>query len=410
LVYFYLILFFNCYTAPERKTGENDGDFETDAGGYTSDEAPLEAEDIGHHSKQSLCIDSLISGDVDSFVDLFYLTHRTDKGAEVFNGDGDDSHKSVENMVYLKNLLCSGERAQRNGDSESSHNSYKELGLHFYDLEDYRTALYFSEKALEMSQRGEDRVQQAHMYSVLGNVYDKMNNIESAIKFHLKHVAIASEEGETEDVVVARQNLVNVFRRSAQEKEEAGDYTGAVDLYQQCLKIASEANDTENEGKVLYRLGMAYHHLEQPHDAIKTLKQYLNLCVSGKNVQGEGEARAALAECFRSIGDVSVAVSHLEKYLKIAQDSDDSKSVVAASTSLGDIHNSEGNYKEAVKYFEDAFETAKSLGDRHLTNTAKMSLGTARGNSSMNGYMDIVFNDMDSLLKWKLKRTEFSSQ
>ena len=59
------------------------------------------------YDKRSLCVDVLVEGNVNSFVDFFYLTHRP---AE------DTTHDiHVDQLPYVKEFLCTAEAAHRKG-------------------------------------------------------------------------------------------------------------------------------------------------------------------------------------------------------------------------------------------------------------------------------------------------------
>lgn len=62
---------------------------------------------------------------------------------------------------------------------------------------------------------------------------------------------------------------------------------------------------------------------------------------------------------------------------------------------------------QAVSYFEKTFEIARNVGDSKLVNAARINLGMARGNLDLDAYMDVVNQDLKTLLQWKSKRTEF---
>ena len=56
--------------------------------------------------KQTLCISILVNGFVNSFVDFFYLTHRSSEGA---------IHIPDDQMEFIKTNLTNAEKAHRRG-------------------------------------------------------------------------------------------------------------------------------------------------------------------------------------------------------------------------------------------------------------------------------------------------------
>ena len=94
----------------------------------------------GPADKQSLCIDILTSGFVQSFVDFFYLTHRPEgKGGE----GGAESHPTIPpgKLTFVKSHLAEAEAARRQGDTKAVFASYQGLADFFTELADQRTAV-----------------------------------------------------------------------------------------------------------------------------------------------------------------------------------------------------------------------------------------------------------------------------
>jgi hypothetical protein len=96
--------------------------------------------------KQTLCIDILVSGHVQAYVDFFYLTHRPEVGP----ADEEQQEEQVgipsAMLPLVKTHLAEAEVARRRGDTQAVFGSYKQLADFFTGLADQRTAIYFWEK------------------------------------------------------------------------------------------------------------------------------------------------------------------------------------------------------------------------------------------------------------------------
>jgi hypothetical protein len=104
--------------------------------------------------KQSLCIDILVAGHVNSFVDFFYLTHRAeDDSAATASASAAGAGAPAANpppipdskLPSIMSHLTSAERAHRRGDSEQVYASYEALAHDFHATQDYKTSIYFYE-------------------------------------------------------------------------------------------------------------------------------------------------------------------------------------------------------------------------------------------------------------------------
>ena len=195
------------------------------------------------------------------------------------------------------------------------------------------------------------------------------------------------------------------------------------------------------EGVATYRLGVACANLGDRAQSIEFQQRYLvsaspivraklrcyvkctqnltnhnffamrqEICKRVGDQVGEGAASAALAHSFKLLGDQKLALKYLETFLEISKRTKQARSEAEACTGLGTIYSSLGEHAKAVSFFEQTFEIARTLGDRRLMDGARINLGMARGNVSMNGFMNTVINDMDGLLAWKTKRVKFTEK
>lgn len=359
--------------------------------------------------KQSLCIDILVAGHVNSFVDFFYLTHRAEE--EVSNHSSASHPPPIPDSKLgpIKSHLTSAERAHRRGDSEQVYESYEALAHDFHATQDYKTSIYFYEKCLDLAESMEDLAQQCNSNLNLGLTHDAMGDTAAAIRFHEKHKEIASAMGAQSRIQTANQQLVEAYRRYAEEHERKDDNATAVLLYKRCLAAAQESNDLRSEGLATYRLGVACAAMGDKNDSIEYQQKYLHICKRIGDQLGEGAACAALAHSFKEMGQTDLAVSYLEKYQSIAQRNKQSVAQAEACAALGSIHSASGDHHLAVNYFEKTFDIARTVGDRKLIDSARINLGMARGNMSMSKYMGVVKDNLPALLNWKTRRAAFKS-
>lgn len=350
--------------------------------------------------KQSLCVDILVNGYVNSFVDFFYLTHRADDDAK-------KASLTEDRMFFIKENLTIAEKAHRRGDSERVLEAYEQLAQFFQDSADYKTGIYFYEKTLDISESMDDLPKQGNANLNLGLTHDAMGDTSTAIKFHERHLQLAIETEDKKRLQQANQQLVESYRRYAEEHEKKKDNETAVKLYKKCLTAAVDARDLKSEGMATYRLGIACGAVNDKTASIEYHQRYLEICKKIGDQLGEGAACAALAHSFKDVNDVKLAIRYLEKYLDIASRNKQAVAQAEACAALGSIFSEVGEHERAVQYFEKTFEIAKSVGDRKLTDSARINLGMARGNMHMVNYMDVVNENLPALLKWKTRRVNF---
>lgn len=353
------------------------------------------------NDKQSLCIDTLVNGYVNSFVDFFYLTHRSEAESAA------RAPIPEKQLGEIKHHLTVAEKAHRRGDSEKVLSALDKLASYFQETADYKTSIYFYERCLDIAESMDDLAQQGNANLNLGLTHDAMGDTATAIKFHERHLQLAIElENETR-LQAANHQLVEAYRRNAEEQERKNDNEGAIALYKKCLTAASDANDLRSEGLATYRLGVACGASGDKDASIQYHQRYLEICKRIGDQLGEGAACAALAHSFKDLGDIKLAVRYLEKYLDIATRNKQSIAQAEACAALGQIYSQQQDHERAVTYFEKTFEIARSVGDRKLVDSARINLGMARGNMAMGNYMGVVTENLPALLKWKSRRVNF---
>jgi len=355
----------------------------------------------GVSDKQALCADILAGGYVNSFVDFFYLTHRSDEEASNRPTIPDDELK------YIQSQLSVAEKAHRRGDSDLVLSAYDKLACYFQETQDYKTSIYFYEKCLDIAESMDDLAQQGNANLNLGLTHDAMGDTATAISFHEKHLQIASELEDDERLQAANHQLLEAYRRFAEEFERKLDNASAVIYYKKCLTAAADANDLRSEGLATYRLGVACSATGDKTASIEYTQRYLDICKRIGDQIGEGAACAALAHSFKQLGDTKLSIRYLEKYLDIATRNKQAVAQAEACAALGAIYSESGEHDKSLKFFEKTFEIARAVGDRKLIDSARINLGMARGNMSMVGYMGVVNDNLESLLKWKTRRVDF---
>ncbi len=100
--------------------------------------------------------------------------------------------------------------------------------------------------------------------------------------------------------------------------ENLGDYTKAIERYQQELQIAREIGDRRGEGNALGNLGLAYENLGDYTKAIEHYQQALQIDREIGDRRGEGDALGNLGNAYDNLGDYTKAIEYHQQRLQIA--------------------------------------------------------------------------------------------
>ncbi|MDB9512075.1 tetratricopeptide repeat protein, partial [Kamptonema animale CS-326] len=113
---------------------------------------------------------------------------------------------------------------------------YCGLGIAYDSLGDYRLAIEYHEKHLEIALETGDRNGEGRANGNLGNAYQSLGDYRRAIEYHEKHLEIAREIGDLGREGGAYGNLGIAYK-------SLGDYRLAIEYHEKLLQIAIEIGD-----------------------------------------------------------------------------------------------------------------------------------------------------------------------
>jgi tetratricopeptide (TPR) repeat protein len=143
-----------------------------------------------------------------------------------------------------------------------------------------------------------------------------------------------------------------------------GEYTHAIEFYQQCLAIARATGDQYREGRALGNLGLTFYAMGQYHQAIKYTHQYLQKSRTIGDSQGEGNALGNLGIIYKALGKYHRAINYAQQHLDIARKIGDRLGEGNALGNLGTAHYPLGKYHQAIDYAQQHLDIARAIGDR----------------------------------------------
>lgn len=133
-------------------------------------------------TEENYCIKLLCDGYVQSFVDFYHLTQRIDPN----NSDGIYVKIQCTNdeMSFIRNNLVLAEISRRQGNIMGVYTAYNKLASSYKKKKDWKTAIFFQEKCLEVAQLTTDLKAEMLANHTLGIIYQSMNNYDLARVYH----------------------------------------------------------------------------------------------------------------------------------------------------------------------------------------------------------------------------------
>lgn len=144
------------------------------------------------------------------------------------------------------------------------------LGIAYDSLGQYKRAIEYQNKSLEIRKKIGDPKEEASCWRNLGNAYTSLRDYGQAIKYQQESYAITQRIGDRHGEANSLGNLGNIY--TYQKK-----YPQAIGYYKQSLKIIKEISDYKGEADCLFNIGNVYADSKQSKDALEYLQQALDI-------------------------------------------------------------------------------------------------------------------------------------
>ncbi|CAH3177379.1 unnamed protein product [Porites lobata] len=278
-----------------------------------------------------------------------------------------DFRKAIE--YHERHLEISKEMGDRAGEGRACCN----LGNAYYSLGDFQRAIEYHERHLKISKEVGRRAGEGRAYCNLGNAYDSLGYFQKAIEYHERDLKISKEMGDRAGEGRAYCNLGNAYY-------SLGDFQRAIEYHERHLKISKEVGRRAGEGRAYCNLGNAYYSLGDFQRAIEYHERDLKISKEVADRAGEGRAYGNLGNAYLSLGDFQKAIEYHERHLKISKEMGDRVGEGKAYGNLGNACDSLGDFQKAIEYHERHLKISKEVGDRAGEGSAYGNLGNAYRN------------------------------
>ncbi len=166
----------------------------------------------------------------------------------------------------------------------------------------------------------------------LGTAYSALGQVEKAIQYYEKALAISQEIGNRRSEGADMGNLGTAYSALGQVEK-------AIQYYEKALAIAQEIEDRIYEGNWLGNLGIVYDSLGQVEKAIKFYEQGLLIAREIRNRHGEGYQLMYLGHGYSQLKQSGKAIEYYEQALAIGKEIKDPKIVDYCEKTLASIRS-----------------------------------------------------------------------
>ena len=217
-------------------------------------------------------------------------------------------------------------------------------------------------------------------------MYRDLGQYSKALEYFQQALAISREVGDRAGVGITLNNIGVVY-------ESLGQYPKALEYYQQALAIRKEIGDRNGEGTTLNNIGLVYSRLGKYSKALEYYQQALAIRKEIGVRAGEGGTLNNIGAIYRDIGQYPKALQYSQQALAIIKEVGDRAGEGGTLNNIGAIYQDIGQYPKALQYYQQALAVIKEVGDRAGEGITLNNLGYALDSQSQNEMAILFFKE-----------------
>jgi signal transduction histidine kinase len=258
----------------------------------------------------------------------------------------DSAHIYAEKALHLSEKL---------GFSKGTNSAIYQLAVIEYFKGNYEKALKYTEMSKELLVRNKSLQKElAATLNVEGSIYKNIGDYTNAIKVFNQSLKIAENQKDYHLWVLVSNNKANIYRREGKHDE-------AIEIYEKALKICKKYNLEEDKVLVLGNIGLVY----------KEQKNY------------------------------ETALFYYKKTLEVHQKNNNKRNIAINLNNIGNIYTDQKKYNEALKVQQEALKIRKEIGDLSGEGSSLINIA--------NIYLN-AFRDYDKALEYAERSLEINQK
>ena len=246
---------------------------------------------------------------------------------------------------------------------------YHVLGVVYWAKEDYPNSITFHKKALDIRLHllGEENSQVASSYNNLGIDFNEMGDRDKALEYYGKSLAIDLKVNTDEpSLAKAYNNVGNVYL-------DKDDYDKALEYHQKALSIRLRVHGEINPytADSYENIGIIYGQKAEYHKALEYFNKSLSIRIQvfGASHPWVAESYNELANCYYYMGILDTALQDSRKSLDLLKNfsGERKREILNIYTVIGKIYEEMGDYHSASENLNRVISLAnQDYGEKNL--------------------------------------------
>ena len=143
-----------------------------------------------------------------------------------------------------------------------------------------------------------------------------------------------------------------------------GQYTEALQTYQQVLALARATLDKALVGETLHRIGAVYNNLDNYPQALQFFEQSLAIRQQLGDKAGVGSTLNSLGGVYQQQGQYDQALKLYQQSLALRREIGDKPGEGRTLNNIGSVYDNQGKYPQAIEVYQEALAIFKALNNK----------------------------------------------
>jgi len=267
-------------------------------------------------------------------------------------------------------------------------------------------AIIFNKKALRLANQIKSVEACGATNELMGELYDKNNNIQPAINYYLISAKIFEELENYRKLSSIYGNLGMLYYNNNYDTERTLFY------YRKSLDYAVQLNDKELIAEAYNRIGGIFYNQTNFNDALYYFSKAYEIFVDLDNERGIAIALNNIGEVYRLKGNLSMALNYFEQSIKLSTKINYIRLNAINFENMGQINSFQGDIDKAFEYYNKSLSLYKSINSTldlaelyilMAEEYAKSNNNVGEHNSYGNAYdVSIEYNQWENIKKSSL--------
>jgi len=246
------------------------------------------------------------------------------------------------------------------------------IGIAYYQLNEFRSALPYFNRTLSLAATLGDRRLEAGTETFVGGMLDFLGDVGQALDHYQHAVKLAREGGWKLAEGNALNNIGKIY-------SDVAEWQKALEFCEQALAIFKAIGSEGNAAITLSTIAAAYTESGEHRKALDYLEQSLPMLIAGRERdpgrKSEAYALLNLGRVYRRLNENKKALEYYKQALAIQREAGNRAHEAETLDDLGSLAAAEGDYEKALDLHKQAIEIQHTVGNQRREALAITNLG-----------------------------------